>query len=253
MKISVVMATFNSEATVGRAIDSFLAQTHHDAELIVVDGLSRDATCDRVRSYADDRIRLKSEKDNGIYDGINKGIHRATGDVIGLLHSNDLFASDTVLERIASAFEDSELDAVYADIVMFPPDNPEQVIRHYNSGGFRPERLKFGFMPAHPTLYLRRRVFETFGDYNPEYRISGDFEFVGRIFKDGTLKSQYFDEVWMKMQTGGASTGGLKSKYVLNTEILRACRSLGIQSTWLHMAAKYPMKLGEILWPGRAR
>lgn len=251
MRISVVMATFNSEATVGRAIESFLAQTHVDKELIVVDGLSCDRTCEIVTSFSDDRIHLCSEKDKGIYDGINKGIGRASGDVIGLLHSNDLFASGAVLETIASAFEEPSLDAVYADIVMFPPDQPEKVVRRYNSGGFRPERLRFGIMPAHPTLYLRRRVFDRFGQYDPAYRISGDFEFVGRIFKDAQLKSHYFNEVWMRMQTGGASTGGLKSKYVLNTEVLRACRALGIRSSWAHMLAKYPMKLGEVLMPGR--
>lgn len=245
------MATFNSEATVHRAIESFLAQTYADKELIVVDGLSCDRTCEIVTSFGDDRIHLCSEKDKGIYDGINKGIARASGDIIGLLHSNDLFASAAVLETIASAFEAPSLDAVYADIVMFPSAQPEKVVRHYNSGRFRPERLKYGIMPAHPTLYLRRRVFERFGQYEPSYRISGDFEFVGRIFKDGTLKSRYFDDVWMRMQTGGASTDGLKSKYVLNTEILRACRALGIRSSWAHMLAKYPMKLGEVLMPGR--
>lgn len=252
MRISVVMATFNSEATVYRAIESFLAQTYADKELIVVDGLSNDRTCEIVTSFGDDRIHLFSEKDHGIYDGINKGITRASGDIIGLLHSNDLFASDAVLESIASAFEAPSLDAVYANIVMFPPDRPNKKVRRYNSGFFRPERLKFGIMPAHPSLYLRRSVFERFGHYETSYRIAGDFEFVGRIFKEGTLKSRYFDEVWMLMQTGGASTSGLKSKYVLNTEILRACRALGIRSSWAHMLVRYSMKLSEIILLGRA-
>lgn len=250
MKISVVMATLNSERTIGRAIRSFVAQTYADRELVVADGLSRDGTCSIVEGFGDERIKLHRERDAGIYDGINKGLRHATGDVIGLLHSNDLFASDDVLATIAEAFEDPDLDAVYADITMFRPDNPDRVVRHYNSGRFAPSRLKFGLMPAHPTLYLRRRVFERFGYYDPSYRISGDFEFVGRIFGGEALKSRYFAEVWMRMETGGASTGGMKSKYVLNKEILRACRSLGIRTNWANMLAKYPMKLREVLWQG---
>jgi glycosyltransferase involved in cell wall biosynthesis len=245
MKISVVMATFNSEATVRRAIDSFLAQTYSNVELIVADGNSSDRTCEIVISFGDDRIQLRSEKDSGIYDGINKGIRRASGEVIGLLHSNDLFASNRVIETIAGAFKVPELDAAYADVVMFPQNQPTKVIRHYRSGRFRPDRLKFGIMPAHPTLYLRRQVFEKFGYYDPTYRISGDFEFVGRIFKDGHLESRYFDEVWMKMQTGGASTGGIKSKYILNKEVIRACRSLDIRTNWGYMMTRYQMKIGE--------
>lgn len=246
------MATLNSEKTVGRAIESFLSQSHSNKELVVADGLSSDKTSAAVEAFNSEIVSMISQLDCGIYDGLNKGIQRATGDVIGLLHSNDFFVHEGVLTTIASAFEDPELDAVYADVVMFPPDHPDRVVRRYNSGRFELSKLKFGLMPAHPTLYLRRRVFDRYGFYEPTYRISGDFEFVGRIFKDGALKSVYFNEVWMRMQTGGASTGGLRSKYLLNAEIIRACRSLGIRTNWGYLLAKYPMKLGEILWQQRA-
>ncbi|MBL4627960.1 MAG: glycosyltransferase [Roseicyclus sp.] len=256
MKLSVIMVAYNSETTVARSVRSFLEQDYADKELIVVDGASTDRTCDIIAEVADNAgmagasISVVSEPDTGIYDGLNKGIGRATGGIIGLLHSNDVFASTGILSRVASAFEGCDLDAVYADVEFFPEHAPEKTTRRYRSGKFSPAQLGHGILPAHPTLFLKSDVFERFGRYDTSYKISGDFEFVARIFKDDSLAYRHFDEVWTRMQTGGASTSGIRSKVTLNVETLRACRTLGIKSNMAKLMVKYLRKLPEFLPAG---
>lgn len=247
MKISLIMASWNSEETIATSIRSFLEQDHVDRELIIIDGASKDRTCSIVSSFNSPLIRLWSEPDKGIYDALNKGIRCARGDIIGILHSNDHLANDHVLSEVAHHFTNMELDAVYADVVFFSKNQPTRTIRHYRSSGFHPRKLSIGIMPAHPTLYMRRRVFETYGEYCTDYRIAGDFEYVARIFKDGTLRYKYVDAVWTRMLAGGASTSGLKSKISLNKEIIRACKDHGISTNWFKILSKYPRKLLELL------
>lgn len=247
--ISVITAVYNRAATIGRAMDSLAEQTH-PAEHVVIDGASTDGTLDIVRDRAGAGDTVISEPDNGIYDALNKGIAAAKGDVIGLLHSDDLFASPTVLARIAEMFDaDADLDAVYADAAFFRPEAPDRIIRRYRSARFSPARIGWGLMPAHTTLYLRRRVFDHHGLYRTDYRIAADYEFIARIFKDGTLKARYEPDVWVKMQTGGISTGGLRSTIQINREVLRACRSNGIKINWFKLLSKYPAKIAEFLRP----
>jgi glycosyltransferase involved in cell wall biosynthesis len=246
MKISVVTAIYNREATIARAMESYQQQTWHDKEQVVVDGASKDRTMEIVRDFTDEKSIIVSERDNGIYDAINKGIALATGDVIGLLHSDDYFASATILTQIAKAFEDPDLDIVYADAGFFSPGQPDRITRRYNSGRFSASRIKNGWMPAHTTMYARRRVFEKYGNYSDQFKIAADFEFIARTFGSGAINSLYIPDIWMMMQTGGASTGGLKSKLVLNREVLKACSMNGIPSNYLRLLSKYPEKLFEL-------
>ena len=245
MKISVVTAIYNREATIALAMKSFQQQTWQNKEQVVVDGASKDRTMEIVRSFTDENSIITSERDNGIYDAINKGIALATGDVIGLLHSDDFFAHSSVLTQIAEAFEDPGLDIVYADAGFFSPGKPDRIIRRYNSGRFNSSRIKNGWMPAHTTMYARRRVFEQYGNYSDEFKIAADFEFVARIFVSGAIKACYIPNIWVMMQTGGASTGGLKSKLVLNREVLKACRMNDIPTSYARLLLKYPEKLLE--------
>lgn len=240
------MAAYNSQATIGRAIESFLAQTHPDKELIVIDGASKDDTCAVVESFASPLIRLYSEPDKGIYDALNKGISRSRGEVIGILHSNDFYAKPTVLAQVAGSMSAVALDAIYADVKYFPPGKPGRTIRHYRSNRFSPRMLRYGIMPAHPTLFLRSDVFERFGNYRLDLRIAADFEFVARVFKDGSFRSAYVPDVWVRMQSGGASTSGLRSKLRLNSEIIRSCNIHGIQTSWLAVLSKYSWKVSEL-------
>lgn len=228
-------------------MDSFQRQTWRDKEQLVIDGGSTDRTMDIVRNYTSGNSVILSEPDNGIYDAINKGISLATGDIIGLLHSDDFFAHSSVIAQIAGAFADPNLDVVYADAGFFAPGDPNRIKRRYNSGRFSPTQIRNGWMPAHTTMYVRRRVFEQYGTYSDEFKIAADFEFIARIFGSGELKSLYFPEIWMMMQTGGASTGGIKSKIVLNREVLKACRMNGISTNYARLISKYPRKLLELV------
>lgn len=247
MKISVIMASYNSQRTVSRAISSFLSQDYSNKELIVIDGASRDATCAIVEAFQSPLIRLQSERDNGIYDAINKGIRMAAGEVICLLHSNDFYSDSSILQQVSGLMSADDLDAIYADVEFFRPSVPYTTVRHYRSTRFSPKMLQFGIMPAHPTLFLRRRIFEKFGGYRTDMQIAADFEFIARIFKDDALRSAYVPQTWIRMQAGGASTSGLKSTLLLNSEIIRACRMHGIRSSWPKVLLKYSWKAFELV------
>lgn len=214
---------------------------------MVIDGASTDGTLACVAAHGAHLARVVSEPDRGIYDAMNKGIRLATGDVIGILNADDVYADSEVLSRVAKIMEDTQVDAVYADVEFFRSEKPEAVVRRYSSRHFSPQKLAWGWMPAHPTLFLRRSVFDRFGLYRFDYRIGGDFEFVARIFKDGSVRYRYLPEVWIRMRVGGVSTSGLRSTLLLNWEVLRACRENGIRTNWLMLLSKYPFKMLEFL------
>lgn len=205
MKISVITAAYNSEATVGEAISNVAAQTYADVGHLVVEGNSRDSTLAAIERARDERMRLISEPDEGIYDALNKGVRNATGDVVGFLHSDDFLADDRVLARIATAFEDPAVEAAFSDLVYVSQADTSRLIRHWSTGAFHPRRLKYGWMPAHPTLYLRREVYERFGTYDKNMRIAADYDFILRYFSQATGKSVYIHEVLYKMRVGGVS------------------------------------------------
>lgn len=245
MKISVITAVYNRENTVERAIRSVQTQNYQNIQHLVIDGASSDRTCEIINACASPLVTLVSEPDEGIYDAINKGIRASDGEIIGLLHSDDRFAHNEVLSAVAEHFKDETLDAVYADSAFFSERAPQKLIRRFDSGRFGPNKIHLGWVPAHTALFLRRRVFDRFGLYKTDYRIAADFEFIARIFKDGAIVARYVPQVWVHMQTGGASTAGLASKITGNREIMRACRENGINSNYFKILSKYPLKLLE--------
>jgi glycosyltransferase involved in cell wall biosynthesis len=247
MKISVITAVYNRASTIARTIDSVASQSYSDVEHIIINGSSSDGTLDVIEQNRNPRMVVHSEPDKGIYDALNKGIERATGDVIGVLHSDDLFAGPGVLTKVAQLFDDQSLDAVYADAAFFNPGKLGKLVRRYDSSRFAPEKIARGWMPAHTTLFLRRGVFERFGLYRIDYKIAADFEFVARTFGSGALKAVYVPEVWVQMQMGGVSTGGLQSKILMNREVMRACRENNIRTSYAKILSKYPMKLFDYL------
>lgn len=205
MKISVVTAVFNNLETVGAAIDSVLSQTGAEVELIVIDGGSTDGTLDSLRGYGGRLAILVSEPDQGIYDALNKGVQRATGDVIGFLHSDDLFADERVLARIAAAFAVPNVGAVYGDLLYVRKDDPDVVVRYWRAGEFSKSRLGWGWMPPHPTFYVRRAVYERLGVFDLRYRIAADYDTVLRFLNKGDVVPHYIPEVLVKMRLGGTS------------------------------------------------
>ena len=247
MKISIITVAFNAAHTIADTLESVAVQTHPDIEHIVVDGASTDSTLEIVERHGKRVARLISEPDHGIYDAMNKGLGLATGDVIGFLNADDVYADNGVLERVSAIMEKQKLDALFGDAEFVNQARPNQPLRRYRSDRFRPERIAWGWMPAHPALFLKRDLYERFGTFRTHYRIAGDFELVARMFHGDTLTYRYIPEVLVRMRTGGISTGGWRNTLLLNREVLQACRENHIPTNLLKILSKYPSKLLEFL------
>lgn len=243
MRVSIITVTKNSQNTIADTINSVFAQTYFDIEYIVVDGKSSDNTVSIVESYSTQNIKLISEPDNGIYEAINKGIKIASGYIIGLLHADDFFADNGVIERVVSNFKKTpDVDIVFADILFVDHIDATRVIRHYSSEYFYPILFRFGFMPAHPATYIKRSCFEKSGYYREDMRIAADFELLLRYMYVNKLSYLYTKDTWVKMRTGGISTAGLKATKKINREILFACKENHIYSNLLFVYSKYLIK-----------
>lgn len=223
-----------------RALRSLREQTHPDVQHVAVDACSQDGTTQELRRSAPE-IHIV-ESDDGLYDALNKALDHATGDVVGFLHSDDWYASGDVLSRIAEVFDaDSKLDMVLTDIVYV--DDGERIIRRYRSNRFSPERLRWGWMPAHTGLYATRALYERVGQFKTDYRIAADYEWLVRAFTSGPIRFTYLPLVSMVMRVGGQSTRGPAASVTLNREVMRACRENEISTNYLRLLSKYPIKV----------
>lgn len=245
MKITVITICYNSAKTIGHTLRSVREQTHGDIEHIIVDGGSKDNTLEVVKAEGPHVAKVVSEKDNGIYDAMNKGIQMATGDVVVFLNADDFYKDAGVLARVAQVMQAEQLDALYGDVEFFRPGQQDAVVRRYNSGRFTAGRLGWGWMPAHPALFLRRALFERYGLFRTDYYIAGDFEFVARVFQHADLYHRHLPEVLVRMQMGGISTSGWRATLQLNREMMRACRTNDIPTNWPKMLMRYPFKAWE--------
>lgn len=225
MKVSIVTAVFNRAATVGDTISSIQRQTYPKIEHVIQDGGSTDGTLNVIQDLATEQTLVVSAQDSGIYDAINKGIARASGDVVGLMHSDDFFAHDRVIEKVVESFSDPKVDAVFGDLDYVSANNPDKIIRHWKSGAFSRAKLARGWMPPHPTLYLRRYVFEQHGTYDTSFRIASDYDAILRFFGAAGIQSAYLPEVLVKMRVGGESNASLSRIIRKSHEDLRALRS----------------------------
>lgn len=250
MRVSIITVCFNAAGTIEETLRSVATQTYRDVEHIVVDGGSTDGTMDVIQSHRSALAHLISEPDRGIYDAMNKGLRLASGSIIGLLNADDVYAHEHVLDRVAGTMQSGGVEAVFGDVVFVERAGTGRVVRRYSSARFRPSRLAGGWMPAHPTLFLRSEVYRRFGLYRTDYRIAGDFEYVARIFSGEEIRYRYIPEVLVVMRAGGVSTSGFRSKLLLNREILRACRENGIRTNVLRVYAKYFEKVFELARTG---
>jgi len=251
MKISIVTVAHNSSSTIRDTIESVLNQTYADIEYIIVDGLSIDQTVPIIVEYHsrfNGRMRWISEKDDGIYDAMNKGIRMATGDLVGILNSDDFYHKTSIISTIADAFGNSLTQAAFADVRYVEPNNLEKTVRYYSSKKFTPNLFRFGFMPAHPTFFTYRKYYEAFGYYNTSYSIAADYELLIRFLYKNKLKYQYLPVDMLKMRTGGVSTTSWRSNYVLNREIVRACSENRIYTNIYILLLKYFIKVFEFIW-----
>jgi len=247
MKVSIITVVLNGVATIERNLDSIADQRtcHDEIEHILIDGGSTDGTLELLHQRRNQIEVLISEPDSGLYDAMNKGIRLATGDIVGTLNADDYYANPQVLRDISQLFQSQKVDAVFGDLEYFNPKRQTFTTRLYRSAHFTPEKLSSGMMPAHPTLFLRKSVYDRFGLFKPEYKIAGDFDFIARIFKNGDLNYTYVPRILTRMQSGGVSTRGLKSTILLNKEILRSCQENQIPTNFLKLLLRYPKKLLE--------
>ncbi len=246
MKISIVTAVFNRAGTIADALRSVEAQSYQNVEHIIQDGGSGDGTLGIIRQFSSSPAQLVSEPDGGIYDAINKGISRASGDIIGLMHSDDFFADDLVLERVAEAFRDPEVDGVYGDLDYVSASNTDKIVRRWRSGPYDPDLLKRGWMPPHPTLYLRREVFDRWGLYDTSMRIAADYEAMLRYLAKGDIRLAYIPEVLVKMRVGGESNRSLSRILQKSCEDYTALRRYGVGGMGTLMAKNFS-KLEQFL------
>jgi len=249
MKISIITATYNSAQRILSALNSISTQTYMNIELVVIDGASKDNTIAKIKETFNGDLKIISEKDNGIYDALNKGIAAATGDVIGFVHSDDFLASKEILSKIAFIFQNEKVDGVYGDLQYVNKEDTSKVIRYWKSEAFKPGLLKKGWMPAHPTLFLKKEVYEKHGLFNLNYNIAADYDLMLRIFSDPTLKFKYLPEVITKMRVGGASNRSLKNIKLKSQEDFKALRANGIKNPLKVLAYKNFSKLGQFVAP----
>lgn len=234
MKISIITAVFNRADSIADAMRSVQAQSWHNVEHVVVDGASTDGTLQVLQACLGAPARAGylatciSEPDRGIYDALNKGLARASGEVIGLMHSDDFFADDEVLASVAAAFADPAVDAVYGDLDYVAKADTSRIIRRWRSGDYSPAKLAHGWMPPHPTLFLRRSVIERWGGFDTQFRIAADYDAVLRYFGQGKIHPAYIARVLVKMRLGGESNRSLGRIWLKSREDYTALKRNGV-------------------------
>ena len=252
MTITIVTATYNSAKTIRDTFKSVLLQNYTNYEYIIIDGGSEDGTIDLIREYEPmfgGKMRWISEPDRGIYDAMNKGIRMATGDVVGLLNSDDFFTSNHILRAVAKAFDDDgSLDAVYGDVHLVHDGNLKRCVRYYSSRLFRRGWMRFGFMPAHPSFYCRRSVYERYGTFDLTYKVAADFECLLRLIFIHGIKTRYLPMDFVTMRTGGASTSGMASHKRIMHDHQLAFKKNGVYSNVLFELLRYGYKICEIMY-----
>lgn len=245
MKVSIITVTYNSAATLQDTIDSIAYQDYPKIEYIIVDGNSSDTSVSIIESNSDIVSLWVSEPDKGLYDAMNKGIKMATGDIVGIINSDDFYHRSDAISQIVQAFQDSGKQSVYTDIRFVNPDDLDKTVRYYNSKRFKLKKFKKGIMPAHPTFFTYRENFEKYGYYRTDYKIAADFELLVRFLYKNKLGHHYLPIDLMKMRTGGLSTKSWKSNFVINQENYRACKENGLDTNYFLLYSRYFKKLIE--------
>ena len=248
MKISIITVTYNRAHIIRDAIESVLLQKYKNYEYIIVDGASKDNTIEVLKEYEpkfEGRMRWVSEPDEGLYDAINKGIKMATGDVVGIINSDDFFHRPDTFDIIAKAFSDSSIEAIYADERDVNPRNLDTNSRYCIANYFKPWMFRFGLMPAHATFYAKKSLFESYGYYKTDYKIAADMELMIRFMYVHNIKTKYIPEPLMTFREGGVSTQ-LKNRHLNTLEQIKACRENGLYTNYFLMFFKYPFKIREL-------
>ncbi len=246
MKISIITVVYNCEKTIERTIRSVLSQSYKNIEYLIIDGASTDATMQVVNRYKNQISVILTEKDKGMYDALNKGIRLCTGDVVGILHADDEFASTQSIQLIAERLQSNPvIDAVYGDVGFVKEEEPDKIVRYYSSAIFNTNLFKWGFMPAHPTFFCYKKYFDLYGVYRTDLDIAADFDLLARFLRRHQLLTSYIPVMLVKMNLGGKSTRGISSTIQINKEIKQILTEQKMPSSYLRLYARYFVKVQE--------
>jgi glycosyltransferase involved in cell wall biosynthesis len=248
LRISIITVTYNSERTIADTLDSIKSQCYDNIEHIIVDGASTDATLDIIRSYPH-VSKCISEKDMGLYDAMNKGVQLATGDIVGILNSDDVYAHNDVLSKVAAMFASQDTDTIYGDLDFVAPDDLNKVVRSWRSGKFSRANFRFGWMPPHPTFFVRREVYEQTGLFNLSLRSAADYEFMLRTLLKHNYKTSYLKEVLVKMRVGGVSNSSWKKRLKANFEDRMAWKLNNLDPYFFTLYLKPLRKVVQFIYP----
>ncbi|MFM2195141.1 MAG: hypothetical protein RL092_741 [Bacteroidota bacterium] len=232
MKISIITVTFNSAKTVRDTLKSIENQDYNNIEILLIDGMSTDSTVAIASEFNHLNLRIISEQDKGLYDAMNKGISLATGDVVGILNSDDFYTDSSIVSAVMHCFNDTSVDAVYGDLNYVSAENTEKITRRWKSGDYDSKRFLNGWMPPHPTFFLRKKYYHDFGNFDLEFKRSADYELMLRMLYKHQLKAKYIPSVFVHMRTGGASNSSLKARIEANQEDALAWKKNGLQPRW---------------------
>jgi glycosyltransferase involved in cell wall biosynthesis len=245
MKVSIITAVYNNRETVEDCLRSVLGQTYPKIEYLVIDGGSTDGTLRVIETYRSKIDRWVSERDGGIYSALNKGLNLATGEVVGILHSDDIYAHDRVVERVVAAFEKSGADSVYGDLKYVDKNDPKRVIRSWKSSTFIPGKFRFGWMPPHPTFFVKKKIFENYGGFNETLRIAADYELMLRFLEKHRISTYYLPEFLIHMRIGGISNRGFRNILLKSREDLLAWKLNDLNSGFYTIPMKNLLKIPQ--------
>lgn len=244
-KVSIITPCYNSAQTIADNMKSVQAQTYQNIEHIIIDGLSKDNTLNIINALKNDKTKVISEKDHGLYDAINKGIRVATGDLIGVLNSDDMYDNPQALEHLVNTIQNANTDAVYADLCYVEAQNTNKIVRKWRSAPYYPKAFLYGWMPAHPTFYLKKTCYDQFGLYLTQFKISADYELMLRMFVKYQVSSSYLPEYVVKMRVGGVSNNSWKNRIKANQEDRQAWKINGLKPYFFTLFLKPLRKLRQ--------
>jgi len=249
MKVSIITVCYNSESTIRDTLQSVFNQDYNDIEYIIIDGLSKDNTIKIIYEQSEKITHIVSEPDKGIYDAMNKGINLSTGEIIGILNSDDLFYNKEIVSSIANIFhKNNTIDAVYGNLIYFETENPQKSVRYWKSVAFYKDFFDDGYVIPHPTLFLRKSVYDRLGSYYPYFKISSDYEFMIRAFKANNFVPFYLDKVIVKMRMGGASTKNWENIILGNVEIYKAWKMNNLSVPFFFYLNRFIFKFKQLLY-----
>lgn len=247
MKVSIITVVFNGEKTIKSCIDSVLNQSYGHIEYIIIDGKSTDTTCEIIKSYGTNIAGFISEKDTGIYDAMNKGISLATGDVIGILNADDFYHDAFVIEKLVDKLKETEADAIYGDLIYVDADNIHHITRYWKSGNFNKRKFLFGWMPPHPTFFLRSSSYKRFGTYRLDLGSAADYELMLRMMYKHGIRAAYLPQITTVMRTGGVSNKSLENRLKANTGDRTAWTLNGLTPYWFTLWLKPLRKILQFI------